>query len=404
MMNAAIKLSELLDMVMDVLNDQFYGEEYYIIAETSDIKNYPERSYCFVTLVEKEGSKILAKADAVIWSKSYHIISDFEFTSGVKFERNILLLLKVTVDYSPVFGLKLQINGIDASFTLGNIELQRRQILNDLVSKYPSLVKEIEGGLVTINKRLVRPVIFKRIAVISAPGSDGLLDFRHELEHNPREYRYVIKEYLCQIQGNNAEEYILQQMRIVKSVKPAYDALVVVRGGGSQLDFGPFDTLDLGVEIAGFPIPVITGIGHERNVSIADMVAHLSLKTPTKAANFLLEHNRKAEEDIEQLASFVLLRSRQRFVNEDVRIGMMEERISTSVRKYFNSHLNKLDRMQLTVHLLNPGNILARGFAMVKKADRILNDSSTIKPGDTLEIVMSDAIIGTTVNQKSTKE
>jgi len=403
-MNPAIKLSDLLLQVQEILTDQFYGEEFFVVAETSDIKNYPDRSYCFVTLVEKEGAKTTAKAEAVIWSKNYHIISHFEAASGVKFDKNIKVLLKVIVDYSPVWGLKLQILDIDASFTLGNLELQRQQIIKSLVINYPQIIREVEGELISFNKRLIRPVIFKRIAIISAPGSDGLRDFTHELNHNERGHHFIIKEYLCQIQGNGAAQQIISQLQQIRTDSIGFDAVVGTRGGGSQVDFGPCVTLELAVEIAGYPLPVITGIGHERNVSIADMVSHLNLKTPTKAAAFLINHNRKAEEDAEQYAATVLIKARQRFVNEDIKLGQLNENILRSAIRFLKNQHTKLERLQQNIRHLDPARILARGFAMIMKNENIISSSEDLMEGESLKIILHDGTVNAEVTQKNTSE
>lgn len=401
-MNTSLKLSELLFLVQDVLSDRFTGEEFYVIAETSDIKNYPDRAYCFVTLVEKDGNQTRAKADAVIWSKHYPIIRQFEAAAGIRFEKNIRVLLRVSVDYSPVWGLKLQILGIDASFSLGNIELQRKQIVAELLNRFPGLVKEVDGRLISRNSLLNRPVIFKSIALISAPDSDGLRDFRHELQINEFGYRFHVHEFLCQVQGQGAEQKITDALKqIQKSGK--YDAVVIVRGGGAQLDFGPFDTLVLASEVAGFPIPVITGIGHERNVSITDEVAHENLKTPTKAAAFLIHHNRRAEEFAEQLMGNILMKSRQRFVDEDIKLGYTAEKLQMAVERFFRNQHQKLDRFSENIRHLDPAKILARGFAYLRKDTGIVTSAGQLQEGDRVEILLHDGHLEADIITKKTE-
>ncbi len=401
-MNTSLKLSELLFLVQDVLSDRFTGEEFYVIAETSDIKNYPDRAYCFLTLVEKDGNQTRAKADAVIWSKHYPIIRQFEAAAGIRFEKNIRVLLRVSVDYSPVWGLKLQILGIDASFSLGNIELQRKQIVAELLNRFPGLVKEVDGRLISRNSLLNRPVIFKSIALISAPDSDGLRDFRHELQINEFGYRFHVHEFLCQVQGQGAEQKITDALKqIQKSGK--YDAVVIVRGGGAQLDFGPFDTLVLASEVAGFPIPVITGIGHERNVSITDEVAHENLKTPTKAAAFLIHHNRRAEEFAEQLMGNILMKSRQRFVDEDIKLGHTAEKLQMAVERFFRNQHQKLDRFSENIRHLDPAKILARGFAYLRKDTGIVTSAGQLQEGDRVEILLHDGHLEADIITKKTE-
>lgn len=388
-METSLKLSELLGLVQDTLSGRFAGEEFYVMAETSDIKNYPDRAYCFVTLVEKEGNQTRAKAEAVIWSRHYPLIRQFEAATGVRFEKNIRLLLRVSVDYSPVWGLKLQIIGIDASYTLGNIALHRKQIVQDLLKRFPQYVTEVDGTLISRNHQLNRPVIITRIALISAPASDGLRDFLHELHQNEFGYRFQVQEFLCQIQGQGAEQKITEVLKRIAKMA-VFDAVVIVRGGGSQLDFGPFDTLELAAEVAGFPIPVITGIGHERNVSITDEVAHENLKTPTKAAAFLIHHNRRAEEYAEQLLGNILYKARQRFVDEDIKLGKAEEKLQLAIERYFRNQHQRLDRLAENIRHLDPVTILARGFTLVRNSQGLVTSASQLKSGDQIEITFAD--------------
>ncbi|MCX6272312.1 MAG: exodeoxyribonuclease VII large subunit, partial [Bacteroidetes bacterium] len=270
-----IPLSELADLIENLVKDAFYNQSYWVVAETSDVKNYPDRGYCFVTLVEKEGKDTLARLEGVIWSKQYHIIREFEVASGIRFDKNIRLLLKVMVDFSAQYGLKLIIQDIDPSFSIGNLELEKKKILNRLLAENPDVIHYVDGNYITVNKRLTLPLALQRIALLTAPQSDGLRDFRHELEENPYGYRFIIDEYLTQIQGRRAEYQIVDQLEAIARLKNRYDIAVIARGGGSQLDFGPFDTYEAGLAVAGFNLPLITGIGHERNVSIVDMMSLL---------------------------------------------------------------------------------------------------------------------------------
>ncbi|MDB5240996.1 MAG: exodeoxyribonuclease, partial [Spirosoma sp.] len=297
-----IRLSDLAFTLEAVIDEAFGQRALWVVAETSDIKNYPDRNYCFLTLVEREaGRETLAKLDACIWRKNYHTIRDFESETGIAFARNIQLLLLVSVGFSPVYGLRVEILKIDPTYTLGNLERERQAVLDRLVEEHPDLVWLEAGQYITANQLLPRPAVMQRLALISAPNSDGWRDFRHELANNAHGYTFKVDEYLTQVQGTGAERAICTQLERIRSSNVSYDAVVIVRGGGSQLDFGSFDTFLMGHTVAGFDIPILAGIGHERNVSLTDMLCHESVKTPTKAAAFLIEHNRQFEENCLQL-------------------------------------------------------------------------------------------------------
>ena len=399
--NSFLSLSELAFLVQESITDTFFGESYWVVAETLDVKNYPDRAYCFVTLVEKSGKDVTARMEAVIWSQYHHIIREFEFTTGMRFDKNIRLLMKVAVDYSPKWGLKLLIRELDSSFTIGNLELEKQNTLKRLVNENPKLIRYIDGDYTTYNKRLQRPIVIQRIALITAPNSDGWRDFRHELDANPYGYRFIITEFFSQVQGQGAEKQILNQLEMIRDEKPDYDAVVIVRGGGSQLDFGPFDTYELSLAIAGFPILVISGIGHERNVSITDLMSHLSVKTPTKAAAFLVEHNRQFEEGIYQVFDYALNKASESFSSAGKILDRLEDKLFYTGERYLMNRNHELGRLETAIRHLDPENTLARGFAMVMKEGRIITDPNLILPEDEINIRLKTNVITTKVKSNN---
>lgn len=389
-----IRLSDLAFTLEAVLDDAFGQKAVWVIAETSDIKNYPDRGYCFLTLVEREaGRETVAKLEACIWRRNYHIIKNFEKATGVAFARNIQLLLQVAVSFSPVYGLRLEILQIDSSYTLGNIERERQAVLDALLLDHPELVWLEAGQYITANQLLPRPAVMQQIALITAPGSDGWRDFRHELAQNPYGYDFVVDEYLTQIQGKGAEKAIAGQLDQILDSGRAYDAVVIVRGGGSQLDFGSFDTYQMGRAVAGFPIPILAGIGHERNVSITDLLCHESVKTPTKAAAFLIDHNRSFEE------SCLVLRDRLSIITRDALLMAREqldsetERLRFVLYNYFRDRHTELAEKAVTIRHLDPSNILRRGYALVMRNNHIITHRSAIETGDELQVQLHDGII-----------
>ncbi len=395
-----IRLSDLAFTLEAVIDEAFGQKAVWVVAETSDIKNYPDRGYCFLTLVEREaaGRETLAKLDACIWRKNYHAIGDFERATGVAFARNIQLLLLISVGFSPVYGLRLEILKIDPSYTLGNIERERQTVLDTLVQNNPDLVWLEAGHYITANQLLPRPAVIQRLALITAPNSDGWRDFRHELAQNPFGYDFVVDEYLTQVQGQGAERAICSQLERIRTSKLAYDAVVIVRGGGSQLDFGSFDSYLMGQTVAGFTIPILAGIGHERNVSITDLLCHQSVKTPTKAAAFLIEHNRLFEETCLQLRDRLRIVARDALQTAREDLDREMERLRFVSQTYFRECHTNLTEKAVTLRHLDPSNILRRGYALLLRNGRILTQTADIQPNETLQVQMRDGTLTVTSN------
>ncbi|MBC8154706.1 MAG: exodeoxyribonuclease VII large subunit [Bacteroidetes bacterium] len=394
-----ISLSDLAFTLETVIDRAFGGKSVWVVAETSDIKNYPDRQYCFLTLVDREeGSSVgkretIAKLEAVIWRKNYRIIRDFEEATNQAFARNIQVLLLVSVAYNPVYGLRLEILDIDHSFTLGNLEKERQDVLDKLTRDYPDLVWVEDGQYVTANQLLPRPTVLQRLALIAAPGSDGWRDFRHELANNAFGYRFEIDEYLTQVQGQGAERAIVGQLtRIAASDRP-YDAVVIVRGGGSQLDFGSFDTEAMGLAVAAFPTPILAGIGHERNVSLTDLLCHQSVKTPTKAAAFLIDHNRQFEESCLRLQDRLVAATREALLTARENVDRETDRFRFITQAFLRDRHTELAELAVTVRHLDPANVLRRGYALLIRNGRIVTRADQLQPGDRVQAQLTDGTV-----------
>ncbi|RIV21556.1 exodeoxyribonuclease VII large subunit [Fibrisoma montanum] len=399
-----IRLSDLAFTLEAVVDQQFGGKAVWVVAETSDIKNYPDRNYCFLTLVEREtGSagqqETLAKLEACIWRRNYHTIREFETATGVAFARNIKLLLLVSVGFNPVYGLRLEILKIDPSYTLGNLERERQAVLDALLRDHPDLIWQEAGQYITANQLLPRPTVMQRLALITAPNSDGWRDFRHELQTNPFGYAFQVDEYLTQVQGQGAEKAICDQLQRIQNSAIPYDAVIMVRGGGSQLDFGSFDTYQLGHTVAGFGIPVLAGIGHERNVSITDLLCHQSVKTPTKAAAFLIEHNRRFEEGCLHLGDRLTGAVRDALQNARERLDSDTERFRFVLHTYFRDRHSELTEKAVTIRHLDPSNVLKRGYALLLRNGRIITKAADLQPGDNAQLQLSDGLLDVIVSQ-----
>ncbi len=397
-----ITLSDLAYTLEAVVDGAFGQKAVWVVAETSDIKNYPDRNYCFLTLVERGDGPMgrkdtTAKLEAAIWRKNYGIIREFETATGVAFARNIQVLLLVTVGFHAVYGLRLEVVRIDHSYTLGNMERDRQAILDGLLRDHPGLIWQQDGHYITANQLLPRPSVWQRIALITAPNSDGWRDFRHELTNNAWAYQFQIDEYFTQIQGQGAERAICAQLAAIDSSQVPYDAVVIVRGGGSQLDFGSFDTYMLGLAVAGFRLPVLAGIGHERNVSITDLLCHESVKTPTKAANFLIDHNRQFEESCLHLRDRLIVAARENLLAARENLDRETERMRYVGHTYLKSRHTELAEMAVTVRHLDPVNVLKRGYALVLKNGRIQTRADNLLAGDTVQVQFASQLINVLV-------
>ncbi len=399
-----IRLSELATLIDNTLHNTFGGNTFWVKAETSDIKNYPDRQYCFLTLIEKSGSSIVAKMDAVIWRQHYDIIQKFVEVTGISFEKNISLLMRIQVSFSASYGLRLQVLELDHGFTIGAIELQRQATLKQLLVQNPDDVALVNGTYITYNNRLLLPRVIQNIALITAPGSDGERDFIHELSHNLYGYTFNVDSYLTTIQGKEAEKSILSQLDLILSFDKPYDIVAIVRGGGSQTDFSAFDTYNLGLKIASFPIPIIAGIGHERNVSIADLMCFASVKTPTKAASFIVEVNAVFEKEVEQLKQKLVQASSNIIKIHELKLEKKCTDLTNAITHFFKNRSYNLSQKELAIKLLDPARVLQRGYAILSNKQGIILHPEKLQEGDPITATTHSAVLHLTTHKVIKKE
>ena len=236
---------------------------------------------------------ILAKFSGSAWGTGSQKIAEFEKATGQRFTGGLNVLVKVTVKYQAAYGLQLTLQDIGINFTLGALEQQRQATLLRLVKDNAEHIRIEDGRLKTSNQSLVLNRVIQRIAVISSSTSAGFQDFQHTLENNGWGFSFTVDPYFALIQGDHNAAGLVDKIIEVYRSGVSSDALVIIRGGGAQTDFLIFDHYAIARAIARFPIPVITGIGHQKNETIADLVAHTATKTPTKAAEFIIAHNRE---------------------------------------------------------------------------------------------------------------
>jgi len=376
-MPQAIKLSELAYEIQETMEARFEGETFWVTAEISDVKKYISTRRCYLKLVERDGNSTNTELRAVFWANYYNEIELFEKKTKQNFADGIEITCEVKVRFHPKYGLNLDVIKIDVAYTLGTIELERQKTLEKLVQENPKHIKLVEGNYITYNNRLPLPIVIQRVALITAPNSDGQRDFKQELEKNKHGYAFSVTEFLTQIQGDNAHQLILEQLQLVYNNKENFDMVAIVRGGGSQTDFKPFEDYELAKTVANFPIPIYTGIGHDRNTSIVDMMAR-EHKTPTKVAASIIEHNFEFENSIIEL----------------------KERLNQQVDYILENAKENIQDLKRLVKLASPANIMKKGFAIITIKDKIIIDPKNIQPHTEIDILLQDQIIYTTVTKK----
>lgn len=444
-----IKLSELTGQIQNAISDVFGARTFWVIADITNYTYKQQTNYHYFELVEKDKSsaRIGAKVAGRAWGNAAVNISNFERVTGQQFKNDINVLIQVAVQYNPSFGLQLNLLDIDTNFTLGKFEQQRKETLDRLVRDNASFIQLVNGQYITRNSQLLLPKVLQRIAVISSDTSAGYLDFRHTLENNTFGYHFHIDDYFALVQGEgNAKDFIAKLIAVYGSGIP-YDALVIIRGGGAQLDFLIFDNYELTRAVAKFPIPIITGIGHQKNETITDLMAHTAAKTPTKVAELLIAHNRNFEESLLALQQQMLIKTFQLLSYHKEQLNRLNQVTINSVqahlheqhlkiinlsgmmlvrpkiiianrakdlsnlvanmksfgRIYFANKRGYIGHYLSVVRLMSPQNILNKGFAIVRINGHIASDAAAITAGAEVTIDMAAAEIKAQVLSKSPK-
>ncbi|MGE6355998.1 exodeoxyribonuclease VII large subunit [Flavobacterium sp. NPDC079362] len=335
-------------MIQDTLNARFEGERFWVLADITNHSYKADKKIHYFELVEKAQSvnAITAKMMGKSWGGGAVRIEEFEKNTGQAFTNNLHVLVQVSVDYHPLYGLSVSVLDIDSNFMLGILEQQRNATLERLVREN-EYIQKAGDGYSTYNSRLQLAAVIQRVAVLSSSSSAGNEDFRHTMQHNNFGYVFQIDDYYTIVQGDNNAKLFLNKLIEIYNTRIPYDAVVINRGGGSQSDFLIFDNYNIGRAVAKFPIPVITGIGHQKNVSIADLMAHTHTKTPTKAAEFIIAHNRSFELSILALQQNIVIKSQQLFHVHHKELHELKNTISRNARELMQLHGEELT---LTYH------------------------------------------------------
>jgi len=376
-----LKLSELINEIDDVIQDRFAGETFWITAEITDVKKQADKRWCFLKFIEKEGNLITAEIKGVFWSNSYSSVLQFEKLSGQSFASGLEITCNVRVRFHKRFGIDLEVLEIDHTYALGKLEQEKQQTLDRLVKENPKVIRIVDGQYFTSNKSLELPIVLQRIALVTAPDSDGQRDFKQEIVNNQYGYAFSVTEFLTQIQGDNSSNLIIQKLKQIEAEKENFDVVAIVRGGGSQTDFKPFDDYELSKYVASFPLPILTGIGHDRNTSIVDLMARQH-KTPTKVAGTIVEHNFNFESEIIEL----------------------KDRLLETTERMIDKAKDNLLQMKRTVKAYSPLTILNKGYAIITSNDQIIINPGDIKLNSEIKTILKNEVIHSTVTKKSKNE
>ena len=425
-----LTLYELNNLVREVLECEM-PDEYWVEAELSECRE--ARGHCYMELIQKDerNATPIAKASARCWASKWMLVRPyFERTTGQRLHAGMKVLLKVYAQFHEAYGFSWIVTDIDPTYTLGDMARKRQEIIRQLK----------EEGVFDLQKELQLPLFCQRIAVISSETAAGYGDFCNQLADNPYGFKFETHLFPAIMQGEGVEQSIIDALGKIYSEYSDYsehsdysdcpfDCVVIIRGGGATSDMSGFDTLALAENVANFPLPIITGIGHDRDESILDMVSHTRVKTPTAAAAFLIDHLKTimdilndSQEQIVRLAQQKLTYYKSQFsaiaevlprlfsnvkVRQEARLDALNNRLilsSGNRLSALNSRLSTLaehlpilldrrlmaekHRLQLIeekAKSLDPALLLSRGYSITMKDGKIVRDPQTLRHGDEIE-------------------
>lgn len=385
-----IGLLALQEQVKRHLEDHFF-ESVWLQAEISELKQNPS-GHCYLTLVEKDprSNTLLARASAVAWASTWRMVKPyFEAQTGRALEPGMSVLVRVQISYSVLYGLSLVIYDIDPSFTVGELELARQRTIARLEAE----------GMFDMNAQIPLPLLPRRLAVVSSPTAAGWRDFRRQLEGNEYGFRFQLKLFPAVMQGDTAPESIIAALDAVAAEADAFDAALILRGGGGAMDLVCFDDYELAVNVAQFPLPVLTAIGHDHDYHIVDMVAHTHVKTPTALADWLLDRFAGEAWRLDTLVQRLHLAVR---THATAQLGTLESlrlRILHAVLDRHADALHALDLLERRVETADPRRALDRGFLIALKDGHRADRASTFTPGDCLTLLFRDGSVEAEVKQ-----
>ncbi len=392
-----ITLRQLNLMVRDAIEMQL-PDDYWVEAEISECREHS--GHCYMELIEKDEktNTPVARASAKCWRQTWQMLHPyFQRTTGQTLHAGLKVLLKVYAQFHEAYGFSWIVTDIDPTYTLGDMARKRQEIIRQLK----------EEGVFDMQHELYFPLFVQRIAVISAENAAGYGDFYRQLMDNEYGFHFSITLFPAIMQGEQVEASVIRALNLIYEQIADFDVVCILRGGGATADLSGFDTLALAENVAQFPIPVITGIGHERDESILDMVSHTRVKTPTAAAALLIDHLhgileklekaetsirhhayeriRSQQQRISQLTTLIPSLALSAITNGRHRIELLERRLPVALERRFTHQKHCLERLELQLQGYDPQRLLARGYSITLKNGQAVHDPSELKEGDEIE-------------------
>ena len=398
-------------------------DEYWVEAELSECREL--RGHCYMELIQKDERTAtpVAKAPAKCWANKWAVIRPyFERTTGQQLHAGMKVLLKVYAQFHEAYGFSWIVTDINPEYTLGDMARKRQEIIRQLKAE----------GVFDLQKELTLPPFCQHIAVISSQTAAGYGDFCNQLSDNPYGFQFQTQLFPAIMQGEGVEQSIIAALEKIYSLTSSFspltskfDCVVIIRGGGATSDMSGFDTLALAENVANFPLPIITGIGHERDESILDMISHTRVKTPTAAAAFLIEHlkevldvingsqeliTRYAQQKLSMLHSqltivseaiprlFSIVKTRQ-----EAKIDTLNQRIPMLLERRLLAENHRLQLMEEKLKALDPQLLLKRGYSITLHNGRAVKDATALKAGDEIETRLANGAIHSVVTQEGNK-
>lgn len=396
MSNKRLTLFELNHLVRDVLECEM-PDEYWVEAELSECRE--SKGHCYMELIQKDerNATPIAKADAKCWASKWMLIRPyFERTTGERLRAGMKVLLKVYPQFHEAFGFSWIVTDIDPTYTLGDMARKRQEIIRQLK----------EEGVFDLQRELKLPLFCQHIAVISSESAAGYGDFCHQLSDNPYGFQFQTQLFPAIMQGEGVSQSIIAALENIYNGQ-CFDCVVIIRGGGATSDMSGFDTLSLAENVANFPLPIITGIGHDRDESILDMVSHTRVKTPTAAAAFLVDHLKGVLDTIEGAQSLITHYARQKLstlqsqlatiqeilpklflavkIRQDARIENLEARFPLLAERRMTAERHRLQLIEEKLKALDPQLLLKRGYSITLHNGKAVHNPMALKAGDEIE-------------------
>ena len=414
-MEKALTLYELNSLVRETIEEELH-QEYWVEAELSEVREV--RGHCYMQLVQydrsEEGGKRkryentpIAQASAKCWQSSWQLLRPyFEKETGQRLHAGMKVLLQVYANFHETYGFSWIVTDIDPTYTMGDMARKRQEIIRVLK----------EEGVFDLQKELPLPLFCQRIAVISSANAAGYGDFVNQLENNEYGFQFHTQLFPAVMQGEDVEKSVIAALEQIfrgsgdmeaRGNENTFDCVVIIRGGGATADLSGFDTLALAENVANFPLPIITGIGHERDESILDMVSHTRVKTPTAAAAFLIDHLKEVLEVLNDAQERITRYAQQKLstldaqlsvvaeaiprlfsvvkTRQDARLDSMQEKMTMLIERRLETEQHRIQLVSEKVKSLDPTLLLRRGYSITLRNGKVVKDVSVLNTGDELE-------------------